>query len=168
MELGHFCTSTNVDIIPIAFVNRFLAQGNGYVGENFANACWGPPDYPNYVGPGYEGVDNHANDQLPSRCPYLQQDIVTCQEAGKKIVLSLGGGASPQTYQLTGEQEGVDLANFLWGAYGPYDQAWVDAGKPRPLDRGLYNTSTSPEDQINIDGFDFDIEYFTTGKVENL
>jgi chitinase len=164
--LAYFCEQSSVDIIPIAFVNSFLAQGDGYVGENFANACWGAP-YPNYVGPGYDGaLPNPADDLLPTRCPYLQQDIPTCQALGKKIVLSLGGSVS--SYQLTGAQQGIDLANFLWGAYGPYNQSWVDAGNPRPLDRGLLNNDNSPEYQIDIDGFDFDIEVGTTGKTLRL
>jgi chitinase len=49
--------------------------------------------------------------------------------------------------------------------YGPYNQTWVDNGGLRPLDRGFYNTSTSPAYQIDIDGFDFDIEIGPTGKI---
>jgi chitinase len=69
---------------------------------------------------------------------------------GKKIILSLGGGTS--TYQLNSVADGIYLADFLWGAFGPQNQAWINAGKPRP-----FGAATS------VDGFDFDIEYTSSG-----
>jgi chitinase len=79
--------------------------------------------------------------------------IPDCQQKhGKKILLSLGGFV-PQgqtVYQLMGIQDGLDLADFLWGAFGPLTPAWAAAGKPRPFDT---------EGTVNeVDGFDFDIE----------
>lgn len=73
--------------------------------------------------------------------------------------MSLGGDST--SYQLNGAADGIYLANFLWGAYGPYNASWVAAGGVRPLDRGLYNTNTSMT--IDIDGFDFDIEHTSAG-----
>jgi hypothetical protein len=148
--LGYFCNQTSVDIIPIGFVNYFPQQTSGGLpGANFGNACWGDPSYP--------GSDGH----LYERCVNLQQDIPSCQQAGKKIVLSLGGGSS--TYQLTGAAAGTAFATQLWQMYGPYNATYVAAGGIRPLDGGYYNDKTDPNYWIDIDGFDFDIEIQSTG-----
>jgi chitinase len=104
--------------------------------QDFGNKCWGTDIY--------------------NRCPEVQEDIPYCQSIGKKIILSLGGGSSG--YQLTGDAAGTAFGNALWKAYGPIQPGYTG---PRPLDRGLYNTSM--ETTIDIDGFDFDIEHTTTG-----
>jgi chitinase len=47
----------------------------------------------------------------------------------------------------------------LWGAFGPQTAAWVSAGKPRPFD--------GPNGQaVEVDGFDFDIEYPSSGTMD--
>ena len=137
-------------------MNLFPAQGDGYPAVNFGNMCYGAPVYP---GPGYHGQINRNNDHLYVQCPGIQEDIPYCQSIGKKILISLGGGIG--NYQLTGQQDGIDFADFLWSAYGPYRQSYVDSGGIRPLDRGYYNTN--PLIKIDIDGFDFDIEVAPTG-----
>jgi chitinase len=77
---------------------------------------------------------------------------VTCQNAGKKVLLSLGGDPTNAPYQLTSAQDGYDLAEFLWSAFGPANASWTG---PRPFDyNGVVNV---------VDGFDFDIEAITTG-----
>jgi hypothetical protein len=76
------------------------------------------------------------------------------------MVLSIGGGVAG--YKLENYADGVALAEFLWGAYGPYKKSWTDAGKPRPLDLGYYNNDTTK--RIDIDGFDFDIEFLGPGE----
>jgi chitinase len=83
-------------------------------------------------------------------------DIPVCQKIyGKKIILSLGGGAGG--YQLTGAANGEAFAHFIWGAFGPQTQDWLDKGLPRPFD-GPHNSS------VEVDGFDFDIEIQSPGK----
>jgi chitinase len=125
------------------------------VGEAYAsNACWASPYY---QGPGYPVGDiNTANNVLLTQCPDLQEDIWDCQQNTKtKLLISLGGAAADGNYQLNNADDGIYLANFLWGAYGPYQQSWVDAGGIRPLDGG---DNADPTKQIDVDGFDFDIE----------
>lgn len=81
--------------------------------------------------------------------------MLVCQSTfGKKIILSLGGASS--TYQLTGAAEGTAFADFLWGAFGPQTASWISSGLPRPFD-GPNNLA------VEVDGFDFDIEYAPTG-----
>jgi len=150
-------------------MQTFPAQGNGLPGfVSGASGCWGPPAYPNYAGPGYLNVNLPSLNALPTTCPYIQQDIPICQKLGKKILLSLGGAAETGHYQLTGSSDGVAFAEWVWGAYGPYNQTWIDlnpATNLRPFDRGWYNTDMSSDYQIDIDGFDFDIEIKPTGKI---
>jgi hypothetical protein len=146
-------------------MNQFPQQANGlpgFVGGNYA--CWGAPNYP---GPG----SDQTLDNLNIQCPYIQQDIPLCQKLGKKILLSLGGAATTTSnYQLTTHQAGIDFAEFLWGAYGPYNSTWVGLSpyNVRPWDRGFSNADTSTDYQIDIDGFDLDIERAPTGKCESI
>lgn len=82
-------------------------------------------------------------------------DIPVCQSTyGKKVILSLGGGTN--SYQLTGEADGMAFADFLWGAFGPQNASWIAQGLPRPFDG-------SNGQAVSVDGFDFDIEYQSTG-----
>lgn len=123
-------------------MTAFPPQANGYLATNFGNRCSGQV----YSGPGYNGVVNHNQDGLLSNCPELQSHISACQALGKKILLSLGGDSS--SYQLNNVADGQNLADFLWGAYGPVNQTWINQGKPRPFG-----------DATVLDGFDFDIEH---------
>ena len=144
------CEDPNIDIIPIAFIDLFLAQADGYVKADFGST-WGNDTY---AGPGYPhgSSPNPSNDFL-KHFPRLADDMYYCQtQTETKLLLSLGG-SNISDYSLASNQEGIDLANFIWGAFGPYTAAW--AGKPRPLDAN----STA---RIDIDGFDFDIEGLTT------
>lgn len=146
-------------------MNSFPAQGNGLPGfVAGAHGCWGGAYY---QGPGYNGINNPLDNVLAVQCPEIQQDIPLCQQLGKKILLSLGGAAEFSNYQLTGAADGVNFAEFLWGAYGPYNQTWINlnpATNIRPFDRGPSNLDLSSGYQIDIDGFDFDIERAPTGK----
>ncbi|THC95566.1 hypothetical protein EYZ11_004938 [Aspergillus tanneri] len=135
-RLSHFCQDTSLDIINIGFVNTFPGQGAaGWPGSNFGNQCDGNT---------YEigGVKT----QLLSGCHQLMEDIPICQAAGKKILLSLGGG-TPDNQKLLSDTDAVEFADFLWGAFGPVDDRWTAAGGPRPFG------------DVVVDGFDFDIEH---------
>ncbi|KAI6712453.1 hypothetical protein JHW43_005002 [Diplocarpon mali] len=152
-RLKYLCDRPDVDIIPLAFINVFPSKANGLVGANFGNQCWASYGY--HKGPGYGGNHNADHDRLHKRCPFLQDDIHYCQtKTNKKILLSLGGQLGD--YHLNGEAEGEHLADFLWKAYGPYDEEWVKAGGVRPLDGGFISTDLTRK--VDVDGFDFDIE----------
>jgi chitinase len=86
---------------------------------------------------------------LLANCHQIVEDIPLCQEAGKKIFLSLGGATPASGQVIDSEESAVDFANFLWGAFGPVDSEWTAQGLPRPFD------------DIVVDGFDFDIEWGT-------
>jgi chitinase len=65
-------------------------------------------------------------------------DIKTCQAAGKKILLSLGGAAG--SYGFTSDTQAQTFADTLWNLFG--------GG----------TSSTRPFDDAIVDGFDLDIE----------
>jgi len=65
-------------------------------------------------------------------------DIKTCQAAGKKILLSLGGAAG--SYGFTSDSQAETFADTVWNLFG--------GG----------SSSTRPFDDAIIDGFDLDIE----------
>ncbi|RSL45242.1 hypothetical protein CEP51_016111 [Fusarium floridanum] len=58
--------------------------------------------------------------------------IARPRERGVKVLLSIGvyndGGGN---YKVATGQKGVDFADFLWSAFGPYDKDW---NAPRPFD----------------------------------
>jgi hypothetical protein len=53
------------------------------------------------------------------------------------------------------------FADFLWGAFGLQTKEWLAQGLPRPFD-GPNNQS------VEVDGFDFDIEFPSSGMCRPL
>ncbi|KAF4542164.1 Endochitinase 2 precursor [Lasiodiplodia theobromae] len=129
-RLVDICQTGAYDIINIGFINTFPNE-YGNPGANFGNQC---------------GSERYPNSDLPSNCPWIGQDIKTCQDVyGKKIFLSIGG-ASPNDYYLKDSDYAVAFADFLWKAFGPSK----NDGTPRPFGDAV------------VDGFDFDIESLIT------
>ncbi|KAL8922801.1 MAG: hypothetical protein Q9208_004926 [Pyrenodesmia sp. 3 TL-2023] len=132
-RLAHFCEDSNIDIIPIGFLNIFPDQVNGgYPGTNFGNQCGSET---------YENGDGSWSPLL-SNCPFIGPDIKTCQAMGKKILLSLGG-AIPTNQSIDNDDTAKSFARFLWHAFGPEHATYAG---PRPFGDAV------------VDGFDFDIE----------
>lgn len=134
------CQDPSVDYITLGFVNTSPENGGPteYPGTNFGAHCWADK----------YSVDGHTSELL-STCPSLTPGIAVCQGLGKKVLLSIGGeyGVS-SNYTVSTPENGVAFAEFVWGAFGPYTEAW--AGKPRPFDDGDKHNA--------VDGFDFDLE----------
>ncbi|KAI1407776.1 glycoside hydrolase superfamily [Hypoxylon sp. FL1857] len=138
--LAQHCASDSIDYITLGFVNNSPENGNGtgYPGTNFAAHC-AAEVYTN----------NNRNSKLLSSCSFIKEDIKTCQRLGKKVLLSVGGVYSASSnYTLSSVQSGLDFAEFLYQAFGPYKSTYHG---PRPFD-------TSSTDHTSLDGFDFDIE----------
>ncbi|ORY05275.1 glycoside hydrolase superfamily [Clohesyomyces aquaticus] len=137
IPLTDVCNDPSIDIVNIGFVNGFPKNTSDYPSTNFANAC----DAEWFTRP--DGIKS----QLLSKCPSIGPGIKECQAKGKKVLLSIGGGW-PTDYYLANDAVAKYFASFLWGAFGPQTQSWVDAGKPRPFGDAAF------------DGFDLDIESF--------
>jgi chitinase len=114
-------------------VNVFPDQkgANGYPGTDFGNACGGS----------YYKSPEGKQTKLLESCPGMASDIKYCQSKGKKILLSLGGSSSD--VYIASESSAKDMADFLWGAFGPSKTSWEG---PRPFGDAC------------VDGFDLDIE----------
>ncbi|KAG2216833.1 hypothetical protein INT45_005159 [Circinella minor] len=118
-SLADYCDDTS-DILIIGFITNFN------VGDlptlNVANACNGAP---------FEGT-------ALLQCNHIGKDIKTCQDKGKKILLSLGGASG--AYGFSNDDEGTTFAKTMWNLFGAGDS------KTRPFGDAV------------IDGFDLDIE----------
>lgn len=66
---------------------------------NFANHCWNPvsPEYPNLY-----------------KCPKIEEGIKFCQNAGKKLLISLGGATGNNDLD---DQKADILAQNLWDLF---------------------------------------------------
>lgn len=125
-----------MDIINLAFLNIFPDQGlGGLPGTNFGNQC-----------DGLTYTIGNTTTELLSGCHQLIRDIPICQAAGKKVLLSLGGGY-PDTQKIESETSAIAFADYLWAAFGPVTEEWSLINGQRPFG------------DVVIDGFDFDIEH---------
>lgn len=116
-SLASYCQSSDTDIIILSFLNNFPS-----ISLNFADAC-----------------TETFSDSTLLHCPTIAADIKTCQNLGKKVLLSLGGASG--SYGFASENEAKVFAQTLWDTFG----------------EGT-GTSERPFDSAIIDGFDFDIE----------
>ncbi|KUI56008.1 Endochitinase A [Cytospora mali] len=147
-SLATACQDSSIEFITLGFVNISPENGgsSGYPGTNFGAHCWAE----------WYDVDGVATNLL-SECPSLTPGIAVCQQLGKKVLISIGGvyDIIGDNYRVSSWENGVAFAEFMWGAFGPRDADWVEAGKPRPFDDGTtYNA---------VDGYDFDIESSLAG-----
>ncbi|ODQ67650.1 glycoside hydrolase [Nadsonia fulvescens var. elongata DSM 6958] len=121
-RLAAYCQDTTSDVVILSFLNVFFSQGDKPE-VNFSNGC-------------NDGTYFPGTKLL--QCPTIAQDIVTCQNAGKKVLLSLGGAAG--SYGFASDSQGAGFADQLWGLFG----------------NGVSNTR--PFGKAVLDGFDLDIE----------
>ncbi|CAI6087775.1 unnamed protein product [Clonostachys chloroleuca] len=134
-RLSYYCQNTDIDIIPIAFLT-----GLNPPAMNFANAgdnCTTFPEDPSLLD-----------------CPQIEEDIISCQAAGKTIILSLGGA----TYSGGGFSSSTDAiatAQNLWAMFGPAssNSSSTRANVLRPFGSAA------------VDGFDYDFESATSNMV---
>ncbi|KAF4971087.1 hypothetical protein FSARC_1978, partial [Fusarium sarcochroum] len=140
--LKEYCDS-GPEYVTLSFVNQAPENSeSGYPGTNFAGHCWA----------GVYENKNKVKSQLLSECFSIKEGIPYCQERGVKVLLSIGGvyNEAGSNYKVTTDDKGVDFADFLYKAFGPYDKKWDG---PRPFDSN--DGVTRPA----VDGFDFDIEH---------
>lgn len=113
-SLGTYCSKGDIDIVVVSFLKDFSAKAANF---NFGNACGG------------------------NTCPQIETDIKSCQAAGIKVLLSLGGDSRYGKYGVSSDKDGVSAANVIYNMFHP-----SGTGKVKP-----FGTA-------EIDGFDFDIE----------
>ncbi|CCM01629.1 uncharacterized protein FIBRA_03690 [Fibroporia radiculosa] len=122
--ISFYCQDDAIDVIPIAFVNSFFGTG-GYPVLNLGNTC-------NSTTNGYFNGTELLN------CSFLATDIEYCQNQGKAVTISLGGGGASVGFQS--DSEAQTFADTIWNLFlgGTSDM--------RPLG------------SVVLDGVDLDIE----------
>ena len=121
-DLSTYCASgEGIDILVLAFLDIYGSTGDIPAG-NMGDTC--------YVG----------TTGVPDLCDGLATAITTCQAAGVKVIVSLGGAAG--SYSLTSQAQAETIGQYLWDAYG-------DSGN---------TTVQRPFGDVVVDGWDFDIE----------
>lgn len=114
-RLSYYCDLDSVDIVILSFVTGFPS-----LSLNFANQC----------------SDSFSDGLL--HCSTIGEDITTCQEKGKLVLLSLGGSSG--SYGFSSDSEAEEFATTLWNKFGG------GSDSERPFDSAI------------VDGFDFDLE----------
>ncbi|KAK8912472.1 hypothetical protein H634G_06311 [Metarhizium anisopliae BRIP 53293] len=121
-DLAAYCQpNSGIDVLVLAFLYQF---GNG---GNIPSGTIGQSCYISTSGQG-------------QNCEALTAAIHTCQSAGVKIILSLGGATS--SYSLQTQAQAEQIGQYLWDSYGNSGNKTVQ----RPFGSNFVN------------GFDFDIE----------
>ncbi|PTB39908.1 Chitinase 2 [Trichoderma asperellum] len=121
-NLADYCTSTaGIDILVLSFLDIYGATGN-FPSGNFGNDCF------------------ISTAGVPQSCSDLASQIKTCQSAGVKIVVSLGGAAG--SYSLSSQSQAETIGQYLWDAYGNSGSTSVQR----------------PFGDVFVNGWDFDLE----------
>ncbi|KAI1144406.1 glycoside hydrolase family 18 protein [Hypoxylon sp. FL0543] len=121
-DLSTYCTSSSgIDIIVLAFLYSW-GSGSDIPSGTVGQSC--------FISTSGEGQN----------CDALTSAIQTCQSAGIKVILSLGGATA--SYSLSSNDEAESIGDYLWQAYGKSSNSSVQR----------------PFGDVVIDGFDFDIE----------
>ena len=108
VPLSTICNDTDVDIIIIGFVTVFFTPNNtAFPSVNFASNS-GPINSA-MLAAGAVGL-NQADG--------LAAQISDCQDAGKIVLLSLGGWASRATTVFANKTQAEHLAGTLWDLFG--------------------------------------------------
>ena len=110
--LAAVCDDPSVDVVALAFLTDFFGTG-GLPVINFAGSCTGP------TFPGTDLLQCSQIGYLLSKSfilTWARQDIQTCQNAGKIVLLSLGGAIG--NYGFSSASQAQTFAATLWNVFG--------------------------------------------------
>ena len=135
VKLSDLCADKGTDIIILAFLTTYFGPG-GYPTVNFGSAC-GSSASSAAAAKGATGLLS---------CPDMAKDIQTCQSAGKKVLLSLGGAEATTAFTSDSQAStfATQLNNLFTGGSGE-DSALRPFGS-----------------SVKLDGFDIDNEDHST------
>ncbi|KAK1254386.1 hypothetical protein MKX08_008381 [Trichoderma sp. CBMAI-0020] len=124
--LSEYCTpEAGIDILILSFLNNYGTSDTDIAAGLFGNCVINP------------------DGSFTPECSDLASQIKTCQSAGKKIIVSLGGGVGD--YTLASQSQAEKIGQYLWDAYG------------KPGNSAIKR----PFGDVVIDGWDFDLEHST-------
>lgn len=126
------CENDNVNIVIMGFIRSF----------NGLNTL-----------PTYDIGSSCSSDGTSSAttCPDLAANITSCQSAGKKVFLSMGGSSSDIVFNSS--SDATEAAETLWNVFG--------AGSNN-------NATIRPFGNVIIDGFDFGKMHIECDQSENV
>lgn len=133
VTVDQLCQDQNVDIVVLSFLDTFFGPA-GLPNINIGPACSGDPTV------GAQAIN--ATGVLD--CPFLAKNITTCQKAGKKVFLSLGGASG--TTNFTSDTQATSFASTVWNLFGG----------------GNLTSNMRPFGSVKVDGFDIDNEDHST------
>ena len=123
--LQDVCSNDAYNIVNLAFLDTFFA-GGGYPSLSIS------------------GLNNPSSAQTAAGATDLKDGsslvsaIESCQSAGKLVLLSMGGAVGYSNVTLTGDDQGVEIANTVWNLFGG----------------GTEDSDLRPFGSIKLDGFD--------------
>ncbi|KAF7512573.1 hypothetical protein GJ744_000834 [Endocarpon pusillum] len=137
VPLSTVCDDPDVDIIILAFVNKLSTGPAGYPTLNMGPRCWAASSA--QVNEGATGLIDCVSDGFA-------RQVKTCQESGKKVLLSIGGAVDYSDTTIVSEEDAVRIADNIWNLFGG---------------GGMDNETIMairPFGDVIVDGFDIDNE----------
>ncbi|RDX56990.1 glycoside hydrolase [Lentinus brumalis] len=119
VPLAELCKNPNVNIVPIGFVSNYFPD-NSSMKFNMADNC----------------------DAEHFACQALEPDIESCQQQGKIMLISLGGGDQPTPWQFADKGQAEAFAKLLYNSF-------LGGNDPKV---------TRPFGKAVLDGIDIDLE----------
>ncbi|RPD59685.1 glycoside hydrolase [Lentinus tigrinus ALCF2SS1-6] len=119
LSLAEICKNPNVNIVLIGFVNNYFANNNS-MKFNLADNC----------------------DAQHFACQALEPDIESCQQQGKIMLISLGGGDQSDPWTFANKDQAEGFAKLLYNSF----LGGNDPNVPRPFGKAV------------LDGIDIDLE----------
>lgn len=109
VPLSTVCNDADVDIIILAFVNKLSTGPAGYPTLNMGPNCWAATSA--QVNAGATGLIDCVSDGFAD-------EVKSCQETGKKILLSIGGAVGYSETAIASEPDAVRIADNIWNLFG--------------------------------------------------
>jgi hypothetical protein len=121
VPLTQVCADPNVDLVILAFVPTFFGPG-GWPTLNMGPHCWAASAAQSQAGA--TGLIDCVSDGFAHQ-------VRQCQDAGKKVLLSLGGAQSYSDTTIPSDQDAEMLASKLWNLFlGGMDIPQTNAIRP--------------------------------------
>jgi Glycosyl hydrolases family 18 len=107
VPLTQVCADPNIDLIILAFVPTFFGPG-GWPTLNMGPHCWAASTAQSQAGA--TGLIDCVSDGFADQ-------VRQCQDAGKKVLLSLGGAQGYSDTTIPSDQDAEMLASKLWNLF---------------------------------------------------
>jgi hypothetical protein len=107
VPLTQVCADPNIDLIILAFVPTFFGPG-GWPTLNMGPHCWAASTAQSQAGA--TGLIDCVSDGFANQ-------VRQCQDAGKKVLLSLGGAQGYSDTTIPSDQDAEMLASKLWNLF---------------------------------------------------